>query len=241
MYFYFSPLNKRGTLSPTAAIHFVSPWHWNVKPHGYGHSKISGMTFYLFKNRFIYSLFTEQYMDILFVGTRSYILFDVSCTFIMYLLDVPLCKNGRILSFFQFLQCWCITGLGTVWNKSWKQHPRKQRLYGYLSPIAQNNQERWTRLTEHCWGRNDELISDILLWTPAHGCACVGRPAKTNKHHLCRNTRCSLKDQSGTKYDKDGWRESGNSVPVLLMMMMMMIYHWIYSCLYWTLVCEDTK
>ena len=30
----------------------------------------------------------------------------------------------------------------------------------------------------HCWRSRDEFISDVLLWTPSHGRAKAGRPAK---------------------------------------------------------------
>ena len=36
-----------------------------------------------------------------------------------------------------------------------------------------------TRYAGYCWRSKDKLISDILLWTLAHGRATVGRPAKT--------------------------------------------------------------
>ena len=32
---------------------------------------------------------------------------------------------------------------------------------------------------EHCWRSKDELINDVLLWTPPHGHTSVGRPVKT--------------------------------------------------------------
>ena len=32
----------------------------------------------------------------------------------------------------------------------------------------------------NCWKSKDEFISDMLLWTPTHGCARVGQPAKTS-------------------------------------------------------------
>ena len=54
-------------------------------------------------------------------------------------------------------------------SKSWRQHPTKQQLYGNLPPITKTIQVRWTRHVEHCWRSRDELISDILLWTPSHG------------------------------------------------------------------------
>ena len=56
-----------------------------------------------------------------------------------------------------------------ILNKSWRQHPTKQQLYGLLPPITKTIQFRQTRRVRHCWRSRDELISDILLWTPSHG------------------------------------------------------------------------
>ena len=53
-------------------------------------------------------------------------------------------------------------------NKSWRQHPTKHQLYGHLPPITKTIQVRWTRHTGHCWRSRDELISDVLLWTPTY-------------------------------------------------------------------------
>ena len=40
-------------------------------------------------------------------------------------------------------------------------------------------------------GEANELISDVLLWTPTHGCASVGRPARTYIQQLCEDTGCN--------------------------------------------------
>ena len=53
-----------------------------------------------------------------------------------------------------------------VLNKSWRQHPTKQQLYGHLPPISKTIEIRRTRHAGHCWRSKDELISDVLLWTP---------------------------------------------------------------------------
>ena len=59
--------------------------------------------------------------------------------------------------------------LRAILNKSWRQHPTKQQLYGDLPPIMKTIQVRRTRHAGDCWRSRDELISDILLWTPSHG------------------------------------------------------------------------
>ena len=69
--------------------------------------------------------------------------------------------------------------LWAILNKSWRQHPTKHQLYGHLPPITETIKVRWTRHAGHCWRSRDELISDVLLWTPSHGQAKAGRPART--------------------------------------------------------------
>ena len=69
--------------------------------------------------------------------------------------------------------------LRAILNKSWRQHPTKQQLYGHLLPITKTIQVRRTIHAGHCWRSRDELISDVLLWTPSYGRAKAGRPART--------------------------------------------------------------
>ena len=64
--------------------------------------------------------------------------------------------------------------LRAILNKSWWQHPIRHQLYGHLPPITKTIKVRRTRHAGHCWRSKDELISDLLLWTPAYG------QAKTN-------------------------------------------------------------
>ena len=41
--------------------------------------------------------------------------------------------------------------LRAILNKSWRQHPTKQQLYGHLPPITKTIQVRRTRNAGHCW------------------------------------------------------------------------------------------
>ena len=56
--------------------------------------------------------------------------------------------------------------LRAILNKSWRQHPTRHQLYGHLLPITKTIQVRRARHAGHCWRSRDELISDVLLWTP---------------------------------------------------------------------------
>ena len=69
--------------------------------------------------------------------------------------------------------------LRAILNKSWRQHPTKYQLNGHLPPITKTIQVRRTRHAGHCWRSRDELISDVILWTPKYGRAKAGRPART--------------------------------------------------------------
>ena len=64
--------------------------------------------------------------------------------------------------------------LQAILNKSWRQHPTRHQLYGYLPPITKTIKVRRTRHAGHCLRSRDELISDVLLWTPTYGQAKAG-------------------------------------------------------------------
>ena len=84
--------------------------------------------------------------------------------------------------------------LRAILNKSWRQHPRRHQLYGHLPPITKTIPVRRTRHAGHCWRSRDELIRDVLLWTPTHGCAKAGRPARTYIQQLCEDRGCCSED-----------------------------------------------
>ena len=104
----------------------------------------------------------------------------------------------------------CTRMLWVILDKSWKQHPTKQQLYGHLPPTSKDIQVRQTRHLGHCWRSKYELISNFLLWTPPHGRASVGRPARTYQQQLCADTECSSENLPETMNDKE--REVGESI-----------------------------
>ena len=97
--------------------------------------------------------------------------------------------------------------LRAILNKSWRQHPRRHQLYGHLPPIMKTIQVRRTRHAGHCWRSRDELISDVLLWTPTHGRAKARRPARTYIQQLCEDTGCCPEDLPRAMNDREEWRE----------------------------------
>ena len=64
-----------------------------------------------------------------------------------------------------------------------------------------------------CWKNRDELISDVLQWTPSQGGAKAGRPARTYMLQLCADTGWSPGDRPKAM-DDSGQR--GSEISVLI-------------------------
>ena len=107
--------------------------------------------------------------------------------------------------------------LRAILNKSRWQHPTRHQLYGHLPPFTKTIQVRQTRHAGHCWRSRDELISDVLLWTPTYALAKAGRPARTYIQQLCEDMGCSPEDLPVAR--------KGQGYPCLWHDMMMMIHN----------------
>ena len=93
-------------------------------------------------------------------------------------------------------------------------------------PITLRNKKNYSNLILQQW---DELISDVLLWTPTYGQANVGRPARTYIQQLCEDTGCNPKDLPEAMKFREKWRERVRDIHASsmdIMMMMMMIPIW---------------
>ena len=97
--------------------------------------------------------------------------------------------------------------LRAILNKSWRQHPTRHQLYGHLPPITKTIQVRRTRHAGHCWRSRDELISDVLIWTPTYGRAKAGRQARTYIQQLFEDMGCSPEDLQEAMNNREKWRE----------------------------------
>ena len=66
--------------------------------------------------------------------------------------------------------------------------------HGHLPPITKTIQARRTRHAGHCWRSKDEIVGDVLLWTPSYGQSKAGRQARTYIQQLCDDTGCNPED-----------------------------------------------
>ena len=80
-------------------------------------------------------------------------------------------------------------------------------------PITKTIQVRRTRHAGHCWRSRDELISDVLLWTPSYGQAKAGRTARTYIQQLCEDTGCSPEDLPDVMNNREGVAREGQVYP----------------------------
>ena len=71
--------------------------------------------------------------------------------------------------------------------------------------ICEYNQS--VELYTYRWRSKDELISDVLPWTPAYGQAKAGQPAQTYTQQLWEDTGCSPEDLPKVMNDREKWRE----------------------------------
>ena len=97
--------------------------------------------------------------------------------------------------------------LRAILNKSQQQYSSRHQLYSHQPPITKTIKVRPTRHAGHCWRCRDELISDVLLWTPSHSRANAGWLARTYIQQVCEDTGCSPEDLPEAINDREEWRE----------------------------------
>ena len=97
--------------------------------------------------------------------------------------------------------------LRAILNKSWRQYPTKQQIYGHLPPITKTIKIKRTRHAGYCWRSKDDLISDVLPWTPSRGRTKAWHPARTYIKQFRADTRCSPEDMPKAMDNWEVWRE----------------------------------
>ena len=131
--------------------------------------------------------------------------------------------------------------LRAILRKSIKQHFTKERLYGYLPTISQATQVRRTRHAGQYWRSKDQVIGDVLLWTPTYGRTSLCWSASTYTYPICADTRCNLKglrgwletdSESESERERERERESQESPCwlcdlMMIMMMMELLFCWV--------------
>ena len=115
--------------------------------------------------------------------------------------------NDRIRLCICICICTAVIAIIIVVSIQQRQHATKQKLYGHQPPITKTIKIRRTRHAGHCWKCRDELIYDVLLWTPSHGRGKAERSARTYIQQLCVDRGSSPEDRPEAMDDMEGWRK----------------------------------
>ena len=125
-----------------------------------------------------------------------------------YTMGTPHPNTSNVLIYiYIYIYIWTCSILLATFLCIWWQYPTRHQLYGHLPPITKTIQVRQTRHARHCSRSKDELISDVLLWTPTYDQAKVRRPARRYIQQLCEDTGCSPEDLPEAMNDREKWRE----------------------------------
>ena len=97
--------------------------------------------------------------------------------------------------------------LRAILNISWKEHPTKIRLYGNIPPLTSIIRIRRKRFAGHCYRSEEEIVKNVLLWTPNHGTTKIGQPRKTYVKQLCDDTGLMTEKLKKSMKDRMTWKK----------------------------------
>ena len=78
--------------------------------------------------------------------------------------------------------------------------------HGDSTPQSSNYTVTYHPSWKHCWRSRNKLISDVLQWTPSHGWAKAGQPARTYIQQLCADIGCNSDDLPEAMDDREVWQ-----------------------------------
>ena len=94
--------------------------------------------------------------------------------------------------------------LRAILNKSWKQHPTKQQLFGHLLPVSKKTSKLDEQDTQNTAGEERMNIQVTFSYGPLH---TEEQVLDNDLQQLCSDTGCSLEDLLEVMNDRDEWRE----------------------------------
>ena len=93
--------------------------------------------------------------------------------------------------------------LRVVFNISWKLHLTNKKLYGNIPTLFKTIRERRTRFAGHCFRSENEIISGVLMWMPAHGFTKRGRPKRNYIKQLTDDTGLTVEEAKTAMKDRN--------------------------------------
>ena len=97
--------------------------------------------------------------------------------------------------------------LRVVFNISWKLYFTNKKLYGNIPTLSKTIRERRTRFAGHCFRSENEIISGVLMWMPAHGFTKRGRPKRNYIKQLTDDTGLTVEEAKTAMKDRNIWKK----------------------------------
>ena len=100
----------------------------------------------------------------------------------------------------------------------WTNKIKNKILYGALERLSNKIRRRRLKFAGHCLRREDEVVSDLVLWQPTHGTRMLGRQPDSYIKTLERDTGLRENDIRADMMNRDVWksitvRESIKRIP----------------------------
>ena len=76
---------------------------------------------------------------------------------------------------------------------------------GNIPPLTHTIRIR-TCFAAHCYRSEEEIIKDVLLWTPNHGTTKLELPKKTYVKHICDDTGLTTEELNTSMKDRTTWK-----------------------------------
>ena len=90
--------------------------------------------------------------------------------------------------------------------KHWSQKVTNEVLYGAIEKVSTKIRCRFLKFAGHCLRRDDEVVSDLVLWEPTHGTRRRGRPPESYIRNLERETGIPACEMKVAMMNRDVWR-----------------------------------
>ncbi|KAI8498174.1 hypothetical protein Bbelb_241180 [Branchiostoma belcheri] len=95
--------------------------------------------------------------------------------------------------------------LRTALNIHWSQHVTNRDLYADLPRFSGKIRSRRLRFAGHCHRSREEIVAELVLWTPKHGRRKAGRQAATYIDCLRRVTGLEVDYLGQVMEDRECW------------------------------------
>ena len=106
--------------------------------------------------------------------------------------------------------------LRRVLNISWRDHVSNRELYGNLPLLSSTIRQRRLRFAGHCFRAENQLVTNLLFWSPNLGRRGQGAGFKTYPKQIQEDTNLLNENEiKGLMADRNLWRQRVDTILIL--------------------------